>query len=313
MEFSLIFAYDDLSYKNNASQSPTYFGKYSEANNAVDGDITTCMKTNAIGTGFPFPYKTTWWKVDLSRIYNIYSITILFKSYYGYDERQRGRFAGFSLYVSDNDVSNDAEIKSLTLCYKNGLPLPSLNFTTTCAQFGRFVIFYNERLDGVIYPEGYELNNVFTELCEVIVYGCKKIGVYGVDCNIPCPMNCKDNMCHTQYGTCYACQPGWTGTTCSANCKEGWYGVNCSQRCSGHCRDSTVCNHLTGKCDGGCDAGWTDNLCDKECKDGTYGYKCVNNCSGHCMNNSLCNKQTGRCDGGCRPGYTNIHCMDGCI
>lgn len=48
-----------------------------------------------------------------------------------------------------------------------------------------------------------------------------------------------------------------------SDCKEGWYGVNCSQRCSGHCRDSTVCNHLTGKCDGGCDAGWTDNLCDK--------------------------------------------------
>lgn len=75
---------DDLSYKNNASQSPTYLGKYSEANNAVDGDRTTCMRTNAIGTGFTYPYKTTWWKVDLSRIYNIYSITILFKNYYGY-------------------------------------------------------------------------------------------------------------------------------------------------------------------------------------------------------------------------------------
>lgn len=85
--------------------------------------------------------------------------------------RQRGRFAGFSLFVSNTGVSTISDIKSSTLCYKDGPELPSLNFTNTCTEYGRYVIFYNERLDGASYPEGYELTNVFTELCEVIVQG----------------------------------------------------------------------------------------------------------------------------------------------
>lgn len=82
------------------------------------------------------------------------------------EERQRGRFAGFSLYVSNTGV-----IQGSTLCYKDGPHLPPLNLTIVCAESGRYVIFYNERLDGVTYPRGYELKNVFTELCEVIVQG----------------------------------------------------------------------------------------------------------------------------------------------
>ena len=56
-------------------------------------------------------------------------------------------------------------------CYKNGPQLPSLNFTTTCITSGRYVIFYNERINEAKYPEGFELENVYTELCEVIVKG----------------------------------------------------------------------------------------------------------------------------------------------
>lgn len=46
-----------------------------------------------------------------------------------------------------------------------------MNFTAVCIQSGRYVIFYNERLDEVKYPEGYEFVNAFTELCEVVVEG----------------------------------------------------------------------------------------------------------------------------------------------
>lgn len=81
--------------------------------------------------------------------------------------RQRGRFAGFSLYVS----AYDDGLKSSSLCYKDGPQLPPLNFTTFCLKPGRYVTFYNERLDGVRYPKGYQLHSVFTELCEVIVKG----------------------------------------------------------------------------------------------------------------------------------------------
>lgn len=80
--------------------------------------------------------------------------------------RQKGRFAGFSLYVS-----NTGNIEGSTICYKDGPQLPPLNFKTTCTEYGRYVIFYNERKDGVIYPDGYQLYNIYTELCEVIVKG----------------------------------------------------------------------------------------------------------------------------------------------
>lgn len=76
-----------------------------------------------------------------------------------------GRFAGFSLYVSNTGI-----FERSILCYKDGPQFPPLNFTTTCTKHGRYVIFYNERLDGVSYPEGYWAF-VYTELCEVIVLG----------------------------------------------------------------------------------------------------------------------------------------------
>lgn len=90
----------------------------------------------------------------------------MFNFFLGEEYRQRGRFAGFSLYVS-----NTGGIEGSTLCYKDGPQLPLLNFTTSCTEYGRFVIFYNDRNDGVVYPEEYQLVNVYTELCEVIVKG----------------------------------------------------------------------------------------------------------------------------------------------
>lgn len=40
------------------------------------------MRTKAIG--WISKHKTVWWKVDLGGVYNIYSITILFKNYDGF-------------------------------------------------------------------------------------------------------------------------------------------------------------------------------------------------------------------------------------
>lgn len=46
-------------------------------------------------------------------------------------------------------------------------------------------------------------------------------------------------------------------------CLVGRYGVDCKQHCSGHCRDNTSCNHVTGQCDEGCAAGWRGDECNK--------------------------------------------------
>lgn len=75
-------------------------------------------------------------------------------------------FAGFSLFISNSSTKENA-----TLCYKDGPLLPPLNFTATCVKQGRYVTFYNERVDRVHYPVDYRINAVYTELCEVIVSG----------------------------------------------------------------------------------------------------------------------------------------------
>lgn len=53
--------------------------------------------------------------------------------------RQKGRFAGFSLYVS-----NTTDLHSGYLCYKDGPELPPLDFNITCLTNGHYIIFYNE-------------------------------------------------------------------------------------------------------------------------------------------------------------------------
>ena len=64
-----------------------------------------------------------------------------------------------------------------SLCYKDGPQLPPLNFSTACIKYGRYVTFYNERLPGVTYPDGYVVDHIYTELCEVTVHGKKKLSI----------------------------------------------------------------------------------------------------------------------------------------
>lgn len=48
----------------------------------------------------------------------------------------------------------------------------------------------------------------------IIDIGCEKPGLYGSNCEIPCPSNCRDSSCHIQNGTCIQCKPGWLGMYC---------------------------------------------------------------------------------------------------
>ena len=80
---------DDLSRQKTATQSTTFSGinDLYKASNAVDRDITTCMRTEQIGP--TSPDRTVWWKVDLGGVYNIYSVNILFKNYGGFGKLLR--------------------------------------------------------------------------------------------------------------------------------------------------------------------------------------------------------------------------------
>ncbi|XP_056019827.1 receptor-type tyrosine-protein phosphatase epsilon-like [Ostrea edulis] len=221
--------------------------------------------------------------------------------------RQRGRFAGFSLYVSNTTIKEDGY-----LCYKNGQELPTLDFSTTCVKHGRYVIFYNERLDGTTYPTGYDPANAHTELCEVTVTGCKESGVYGYNCDLHCPNNCQELRCDIVHGTCLGCTAGWVGEFCNTSCPAGSYGLQCRFTCTGHCRDNVSCNHTTGQCDYGCGNGWTGTHCNTQCPAESYRPDCVYNCSGQCLSYLRCNRATGRCDRGCNPGYTGELCDKVC-
>lgn len=44
--------------------------------------------------------------------------------------------------------------------------------------------------------------------------GCKVSGVFGINCDKPCPANCKENLCHIENGSCFGCKTGWTGKFC---------------------------------------------------------------------------------------------------
>ncbi|XP_048750094.2 multiple epidermal growth factor-like domains protein 10 isoform X2 [Ostrea edulis] len=325
----------DLSFDKSTAHYPEYCydGYYCDryqSSNAVDRVNSTCTRNRPIGR---YRYESVWWRVDLGDIYNVYNVIILFKDYgEARVSRQRGRFAGFSIYLS-NSTRKEAGI----MCYKNGQELPPLEFTTTCTGLGRYVFFYNERLRNVTYPDGYE-TYTYTELCEVIVQGkyifealiylvilhinfefyfitylgCTRTGFYGDKCRLRCPENCLERKCNIGNGTCMDCNIGWTGKFCRERCHFGSYGVECQSMCAGFCKDNVSCNHVTGGCDDGCAAGWSGTFCEKECDVGKYGPNCIHSCSGYCMDGTPCNRENGRCETGCIPGYMGDVCDQKC-
>nr|XP_034311841.1 multiple epidermal growth factor-like domains protein 6 isoform X2 [Crassostrea gigas] len=301
---TLILGYDDLSANRNAAQYKTILScPKCVANHAVDRNITTCAKTD-MGPTSDVPY--TWWNVDLGAVHSVHNIRIQFRDFgQMYVERQRGRFAGFSLYVS-NTTDRDRGY----LCYKNGQELPLLDFNTDCTVHGRYVIYYNERLNGTRYPPKYEPANIITELCEVTVTGCYALHVYG--CQKPCPVNCEESRCNAANGTCIGCEPGWIGEYCQTACPGRYYGPKCESECAGVCKDKEPCNHTNGLCDKGCDDGWTGTNCTEACPPKSYGPNCIHMC-GHCSGDIPCNETTGKCDRGCKPGYTGELCDTECL
>lgn len=77
-------------------------------------------------------------------------------------------FLGFSVYVSNTTKKSEGVLcfKDTTFTTRN---IPAV-FTTNCTVHGQYVIYYNERLPGVTYPEDYS-KDAEADLCEVEVYG----------------------------------------------------------------------------------------------------------------------------------------------
>lgn len=77
----IFFCAVDISRNKYATQSHTAVGPAYIARNAVDRDVTTCMRTEDIGLNSS--NKEVWWKVDLGKRYSIHRVSIMFKNYEG--------------------------------------------------------------------------------------------------------------------------------------------------------------------------------------------------------------------------------------
>nr|XP_022311229.1 multiple epidermal growth factor-like domains protein 10 [Crassostrea virginica] len=212
--------------------------------------------------------------------------------------------AGFFLYVSNTTSKENGHLCFHEIQTVNSTP--SADQKINCPVHGRYVIYYNERLPGVDYPSYYS-EFAFYELCELEVYGCRQVGVYGLDCNKPCPVNCQERRCVINTGHCLGCLSGYQGLTCSQVCKQGFFGDECSRRC-GNCRNQQTCHHINGSCLNGCDEGVKGWNCTTECDPSFYGKHCIHNCSENCNVTGSCDRFFGECEGGCKPGWTGITC-----
>nr|XP_034316292.1 receptor-type tyrosine-protein phosphatase epsilon [Crassostrea gigas] len=231
-------------------------------------------------------YNATW-RVDLGGVVSINKIDIYYRTDNQNYSQYLDRIAGFFVYVSNTTSKDDGY-----LCYHDestGQLMLSFDQHINCTLKGRYVIYYNERRPGAMYPSFYS-EYAYNELCEVEVYGCN--GTYGDDCFYPCPTNCLDRKCDTDTGHCLGCDPGYNGQRCNQECDEGRYGINCQYNC-GHCKEESHCHHINGLGLDGCAPGYKGPFCNISCEEPYFGINCSQMCS-NCFKQS-CHHVTGVC------------------
>ncbi|XP_061194956.1 uncharacterized protein LOC133203126 [Saccostrea echinata] len=206
--------YANISQLNLASNKPTWQANPYEpgnsifhSSNAVDG-----LKSDRRGHGGQCAksadkYRTATWWVNLTGVYSIHDIRIYPRT----DNRKWSRrLLGFYVYVSNTTNRRDGYLCFRDTNYTISTIPDVLNIT--CPVHGQYVIYYNERLSKVKYPDGYS-SKAYNDLCEVEVYGCRT-GYYGSNCSLLCPYNCR--YCHIETGECSWCRPGYQGYQCES-------------------------------------------------------------------------------------------------
>ncbi|XP_062567896.1 uncharacterized protein LOC134230136 [Saccostrea cucullata] len=305
-------AYENLALRKPTWQQHWYTYKYSyPPDKAVDGKFSSRSPYGGQCTVSGNYKRTATWRVDLGKFLNIHHITIYYRTDnlpWGPDNGYTTRFLGFSLFISNTTNKDDGY-----LCFKDTNytrdTIPS-NITIECIKHGRYVIYYNERLPGVTYPDGYS-TYAYNELCEVQVYGCPSFVIFGENCTFPCPQTCREERCSIVDGTCFGCIAGQKGSRCEQFCDGGKFGQNCAHSC-GLCFGNEQCHHINGSCLNGCDRGYYGDRCTQACSEGWYGYNCLDMCDVNCGERTRCDRKTGQCQNGCQAGWKDTKCDKKC-
>ena len=82
----------------NVSQSTTYPGLVYDAQYAVDKDVTTCARTEVIGT--TSADTSVWWRMDLGVMSIVQRVNIMFKNYDGYGKHTVPKIYIYRAYLS---------------------------------------------------------------------------------------------------------------------------------------------------------------------------------------------------------------------
>ncbi|XP_069126605.1 receptor-type tyrosine-protein phosphatase mu-like [Argopecten irradians] len=211
---------------------------------------------------------------------------------------------GYKLIVSNTETKirwGRNRVITGHICHDETRSNPPLDQSVPCLVRGRYITYADNVGTGDPYP--------YVELCDLEAYGCPT-GWYGLnDCNVPCPIGCRDGVCNPDNGTCFSgCKIGLQGIACNESCDYGRFGMDCQQYC--FCLSDT-CNSETGSCpDGRCQKGWNGTACNQSCGLRTFGENCLETCN--CLQGS-CDPANGTCyQEGCQPGWQRESCSLEC-
>ncbi|XP_056003221.1 cell death abnormality protein 1-like [Ostrea edulis] len=306
---SKVISYDNIALEKPAQQLYPYRYQLWGADLAVDGQKSDLSASGGQCTISDDRKQTAKWWVDLGGVLSIYYITIYYRTdniAWDSSNPYTTRFLGFSVYIS-NTTNKDDGVQCFKDTEYNRDTIPN-STNITCPRHGRYVVYYNERVDS---PPAEYSQYAHNELCEVEVYGCPTSGVYGENCDIPCPQNCQERHCDIVTGTCLGCIPGYKGSFCDQQCDGRLYGESCTQPC-GQCQNLEHCHHINGTCLNGCGRGYHGGKCTEECPEGRYGYNCQERCNINCGLPERCDRVTGQCQNECQAGWKNQKCDSKC-